>query len=265
MFMQDKAVCFVSAFVFASSGLTASLPQNRSAGALREAPEVRLYPVSASRGGCAARTHVQARASRDEPSVPVEGGGGSAPRGVRAWTLRVPRQHGWGSFSQDGREGMALPGRGWNCGRGRPFRRFHTSPPHSGSGLGCKVWGPKVPAQPFPTRAASWRSRLPGAPRGRWKTETRTGSRCLEPFASTRCVRGVVSGGTRVPIADPPRPTAPRPLGPHLPHQPAWQTRNWWWCLEPQVSEREPSPRSLGGVPRVGERVLEGGSCVSDP
>lgn len=127
--MQDKAVCFVSAFVFASSGLTASLPQNRSAGALREAPEVRLYPVSASRGGCAARTLVQARASRDEPSVPVEGGGGSAPRGVRAWTLRVPRQHGWGSFSQDGREGMALPGRGWNCGRGRPFRRFHTSPP----------------------------------------------------------------------------------------------------------------------------------------
>uniref|UniRef100_A0A452T652 NmrA-like family domain-containing protein 1 n=1 Tax=Ursus maritimus TaxID=29073 RepID=A0A452T652_URSMA len=85
-----------------------------------------------------------------------------------------------------------------------------------------------------PRRAASWRSRRPGAPRGRWKTETRIGSRCLEPFASTRCVRGVVSGGTRVPIADPPRPTAPRPLGPHLPHQPAWQTRNWWWCLEPQ-------------------------------
>lgn len=177
--MQDKAVCFVSAFVFASSGLTASLPQNRSAGALREAPEVRLYPVSASRGGCAARTLVQARASRDEPSVPVEGGGGSAPRGVRAWTLRVPRQHGWGSFSQDGREGMALPGWGWNCGRGRPFRRFHTSPPIPAVDSAARSGGPKFPLNHFPPglrrgglgcrvhRAGGGRRR-PGQGRGVW-------------------------------------------------------------------------------------------------
>lgn len=27
------------------------------------------------------------------------------------------------------------------------------------------------------------------------------------------------------------------PSGPHLPLPLAWQTRSWWWCLEPQVSE----------------------------
>ncbi|XP_035946875.2 nmrA-like family domain-containing protein 1 isoform X1 [Halichoerus grypus] len=65
----------------------------------------------------------------------------------------------WGPFSQDGRGGAALPGRGWSCGRGQPSRRFHTSPHpptvnsaarpgahRSGSKVSHRGWGVEIAA-----------------------------------------------------------------------------------------------------------------------
>ncbi|CAK7305240.1 hypothetical protein VULLAG_LOCUS11699 [Vulpes lagopus] len=136
-------------------------PAKRLRTCTRGSPSRSALGVPVSPGG-AAQSHSGARARRDEPSASAEGGGGSAPRRVRAPTGGSPEA------ARPGLPSHRAAGNRWLCQDGaraagvggRPSRRFHTPPPpavdsasrsqEAGGGRGARFSPPASP-----TRAAA--------------------------------------------------------------------------------------------------------------
>uniref|UniRef100_A0A667HXH0 NmrA-like family domain-containing protein 1 n=1 Tax=Lynx canadensis TaxID=61383 RepID=A0A667HXH0_LYNCA len=180
-------------------------------------------------------------------------GGTNHPRPPRGWWVSSARSSA-GTVGVQKPRGLGSPhagrprGRGFSRTRlelraGPAFSGSTPPPPTRGGGLGCKFRGPCSLLLSFPpglrrggTVGPGHRAGVSGAERGRSGPGV-AGPRLLPgwpPVGPTQCAPGVVPGGDPCPLRQPERPAVPRLQGPHFPLRPAWRTRNWWWCLEPQ-------------------------------